>query len=847
MMEHFQIYGVNPKTDTRVRTSIVLARRIGSHSHYYVIVRGELSSMKASLEMADAEQTLFRNLMVQYMEHNLTRFIYAQKKITKEEVTAYVNRYSGIVKAKKYDADTIDRIASSLETRLKFIGCIGVKAKLREESKPLVDRFLKAGINVSILSGDNYENTVNVGRELGLSPPNPTDTSSYFNLSFDSSSRARSDFTLYLEQVYHSLKSQNYTTLNKALESRDKPEKEMIQTQERDELLRKMVLGGRQLDIVLSSQTLLSHFRVLLTFTGNILGHDLLPHHKAELTKLLRMKGEQIMAVGDGLNDLGMLNQATIGVQLSNGDVPLYFGDLVVNKLDVLSRLVFFTGFNLSKNFKGILLFQTITWTKIALINIWYFNLVDLGSGFFTHYHVIYLVGFFAVESLFRSSFTSKYPPSLLAPHPQIYQEKSIFGSKLMLIFYICFLSICFEIFFVYLLGNVSIGREYFSNGFPFEQEIFYLYFLAMLWFNTTCANYFISSASTRYNLLVYLLSAILFAAVMIYHLFYRLPEDFQGFEIFKVFTNIAFTTCYITAWLVPSYLNSILMTVLKAKVLDPVKYLIKYHRESMKKAGWNSKDNELGDDISKFIGVEREKMTADMIVDQVADVVQPSKTKPMEAIVQKLLLLNIHEFSVGFDQFTNEILDQREHKKFCEANAEKHYRFTIWFIVALGIMHLIEIGIFLFYLGVENWRSIRVLYKQYSVYMVVLFAVMLVVLGCRRRGVAVYRTVNIFMCLALAVEIALFIGDVIKPENSSVPSFHDLSLNSRTVSSAIPLNFPPALIFIVIFEGLRIARTLFLTSALSTSVSNPLFLAILVINLIALAAAKISMKKKVL
>lgn len=845
MVEHFQIYGVNPKIESRARTSIVLARKVGSQSIYYIIVRGELNAMKSVLEMGDAEQTLFRNLMVQYREQNLTRFIYAQKKISKEEVTAYVNRYSGIVKAKKYDADSIDRVASLLENRLKFIGSIGVKAKLREEAKPLVDRFIEAGIKVSILSGDNYENTINVARELGLSPLNPTDTSSYFNMAFDSPARARSDFTLYLEQVYHSLKSQNYTTLNKALEARDKPEKDIIQGQRSDGLLRNMVVGGRQLEIVCGSQTLMSHFRVLLAFTGNVLGHDLLPHQKAQFAKLLRMKGESVMAVGDGLNDLGMLNEANISVQLSNGDVPLYFGDLVVNRLDIISRLVFGTGFNLTKNFKGVLLFQSIMWAKLVLVNIWYFNLVDLSAGFYSHYHIVFLVAFFAVEGLFRASFTSKYPASLLAKFPQIYQEKSIFIGKLLLIFYICLVSIGFEIFFVFLLGNVAVGIENFGSGIPFEQEIFYLYFLAMVWFNSTTANYFLSSASTRYNLLVYLLSSVLFGAIMVYHLFYRLPEDFQGFGIFKVFANITFTTCYITAWLVPSYLNSILMTVLKAKVLDPVKYLLKYHRDAMIKAGWNSKEKDLGEDINRFIGIEREKMTPDMIVDQVADVVQPSKSKPIEAIVQKLLLLNIHEFSVGFDQFTNEILDQREHNKFCEANAEKHYRFTVWFIVTLGIMHLIEIGIVLIYVGFDNWRSIEILYKLYPLYMIGLFAVMLIILGYRRRGVTVYRTVNVFMCLALAVEIALFVVDAVMPGDSPM-SYHELSIAARMVSSAVPLNFPQACGLIVAFEGLRISRVLFLASPVGQAITNPLFTAILVIDFIALAAAKVSMKKKV-
>ena len=103
MLEHFQIYGVNPKSDTRPRTSIVLARRIGSHTQYFLMVRGEQTGLKGLLEMSDTEQTTFRNLMVQYREQNLIRIIYAYKRLTKDEVTSYVSQYSGIVKSRKYD------------------------------------------------------------------------------------------------------------------------------------------------------------------------------------------------------------------------------------------------------------------------------------------------------------------------------------------------------------------------------------------------------------------------------------------------------------------------------------------------------------------------------------------------------------------------------------------------------------------------------------------------------------------------------------------------------------------------------------------------------------------------
>lgn len=851
MIEHFQIYGVNPKNENRARTSVVIARKVGSHSHYYIVVRGEQASMKELLDMNDSEQTIFRNLMVQYKEQNLIRFIYAQKRLTKEEVTSFVNQYSGIIKSKKYDTDSIMRVAGPLEKKLKFVGCLGVKAKIREEAKPVVDRFIEGGIKVSILSGDSYENTINIGKELGLSPINPTDTSSYFNLSFDSISRAKSDFSLYIEQIYHELKTFNYTTLNRSLEN---PSKEKVEDQflhrvgefSSNNISKCMVIGGRQLDILKVNPILSDYFRILLIFTKNIIGHDLLPHQKAMLSKLLRRKGEVVMAVGDGLNDIGMMNEANLSIQLSNGDVPLYFGDIVVNRLDIITRLVFFTGFNLFKNIKGMLLFHTLIWAKLVLVNIWAFSISRISTGFFYHYHVTFLVGLFVLETFYKVCFVSHYPAELLAANPQVYQEKGIFENRIISVFYLCSLSIGFEIAFIYLLGRYGVGRENFSNGYVFHQEVFYLYFFTMLWFNTGVTNYFFSSTSLRYRLLIYMLMTALFGVIIVYHVFFLLPTAYEGFTAFKVFTNIIFITSYIVAWLAPSYLNSIVMTVLQAKLIDPIKFYLKFNRSLKIKQPWHIFVDDNKDSIRKFISLESVKTTSDMIIDQVADVIQPSKSKPIDPIIQKLLLLNIHEFSVGFDQLTNQILDQREHNKFSSINAEKHHMFTIRFVLSMIGMYLIAIGILLYYVGINGWTDIEPLYRQNVGYLTLVFVTMLIFLSIKKKGDAIYRVVNSFMILSLAVEIALFVADTVLPQSSTRLPFHELGINPRMISSAIPLNFPQAVVLIVLFEGMRIIRILFYSSPISYAIRNTLFLTILFIDLIALAAVKISMKKKV-
>jgi hydroxymethylpyrimidine pyrophosphatase-like HAD family hydrolase/2-oxo-4-hydroxy-4-carboxy--5-ureidoimidazoline (OHCU) decarboxylase len=851
ILEHYQIYGVNPKSDNRQITSVVLSRKIGSQTQYLLLVRGEQNGLKGLMELSDTEQTVFRNLMVYYREQNLVRIIYAFKRLTKEEVSAYVNQYSGIVRSKRYDAESIMRVASPLETKLKFLGCLGVKAKIRDEAKIVVNKFTDGGLKVSIMSGDSYENTISIARELNLPPTNPTDSSSYFNLSFDSVARAKADFHLYTEQIYHTLKTFNYKSLNKSLETTTTHKlKEsvlyMIGNKQSDHLLKSMVIGGKQLDIMLSSKYLIERFRVLLVFTTSIIGHDLQPFHKAKLTNMLRHKGDIILAVGDGLNDIGMFNEANLSIQLSNGDVPLYFGDIVVNRLDIIAKLVFFTGFNLNKNMKTSLIFHTMIWLKFTAMNLWLYNLVGCSFGFFYQYQVLIMMLFFFFDTFYKTCFLHSYPAELMANNPIIYQENKVFLNRILLIVYVVLLSIGLEMVLILVTAKQMVAQENTDTGYKINQEALYLYILTQLWINSAIKNYFLSNAPQLYRLTIFIACLTVYLMVIIYHGYYELAIESRQFNVLSLFTNKTIVTVFVVCWLVPAYLNWILVNVIYAKVIDPIKYYLVYNKDRHR-VPWVAYASEKKEQLSKYISIESTKTTLDMIVDQIAEVIRPSKAKYIEPIMQKLLLLNIHEFSVGFDQFFNKILDKREHEKFCSVNAEKHYKFSLWFGLAIATMYAIELGIRLVYLRLDDWNDKESLYRRNAIYKIFLYLLMIILLKIKKRGSTAYRIVNTILFLVAIVDLSLFILSEVMFTDKYKPSiYHELSISSRAVSSALPLNFPQAVFLLISFEGLRIYKSLFSNGPVGNLFNNPLFISIIMMDLIALGLAKISMKKKV-
>ena len=154
-LKNYEIHGVNPRSESRQRTSIIVSQRGPSEDQYYIFVRGDQVAMRGVLQLDAQEQTNFRNLMVQYKELMLNRVIYAFRRLTPEEVEIYLNGYNLMVQSKRVDNFGINRLAKPLEVNLKFLGCLGIKTTINKDAQDLINSLRQADIPISVMSGDS--------------------------------------------------------------------------------------------------------------------------------------------------------------------------------------------------------------------------------------------------------------------------------------------------------------------------------------------------------------------------------------------------------------------------------------------------------------------------------------------------------------------------------------------------------------------------------------------------------------------------------------------------------------------------------------------------------------------
>ena len=117
-------------------------------------------------------------------------------------------------------------------------------------------------------------------------------------------------------------------------------------------LSKSFVVSGRSLEVITRDVYLYNHFSFIMQFADCIVGYRMKPLHKRLLVEMAKeTKGnKRIMAVGDGFNDIPMMNSADISVQVVTDQTQMVFGDLVVSNLAMIPEIMRQEGQNLSTN-----------------------------------------------------------------------------------------------------------------------------------------------------------------------------------------------------------------------------------------------------------------------------------------------------------------------------------------------------------------------------------------------------------------------------------------------------------------------------------------------------------------
>ncbi|KAJ6429690.1 hypothetical protein OIU84_021150 [Salix udensis] len=340
----------NPETGSkveRVYTVLNVLEFNSARKRMSVIVRNEEGKLLLLSKGADSvmferlakssrsfeEET--RNHVSEYADSGLRTLILAYRELDEEEYRIFNQKFTEAKNSVSADRETlIDEAAEKVERNLILLGATAVEDKLQEGVPACIDKLAQAGIKIWVLTGDKMETAINIGfsccllrqgmKQIIINLENPEILS--LEKTGDKDAIAKASKENVLRQI----------TDGKALLTGPSGTAEIFA----------LIIDGNSLSYALADD--MKHmFLDLAMSCASVICCRSSPKQKALVTRLVKIGTRKTtLAIGDGANDVGMLQEADIGVGISGveGMQAAMASDVAIAQFRYLERLLLVHG-----------------------------------------------------------------------------------------------------------------------------------------------------------------------------------------------------------------------------------------------------------------------------------------------------------------------------------------------------------------------------------------------------------------------------------------------------------------------------------------------------------------------
>ncbi|GBE62695.1 guanylyl cyclase [Babesia ovata] len=327
LLQEWNIVGFNNFSPQRRRMSIVVSRPDQDGST--IFVKGSADTMMNLIKLTTEDEHRDMSALSIRIEKLTTAgfrvMLCAYRDLSREETQLYQRHFTN-AEDSVYSADTLhEEAAIMVERRLTYLGFIAFKDELQAGVPETLDLLMEAGIRIWMTTGDNRHAAIEAAylSKLLVHPCRIFDCKMSTNK---------------LDELPHKDCGALYEAF---LQQRaEKAPSEQIC----------LVVEGKDLKDFMTNSTMQTYFVNMLCFADVVLACSLTPCQKAEFVRLVRIRltpTPVTLAIGDGLNDVKMMQEAHVGVAVL-GSTPdaVAYADFVTTHFAGLRTLLFYQGNN---------------------------------------------------------------------------------------------------------------------------------------------------------------------------------------------------------------------------------------------------------------------------------------------------------------------------------------------------------------------------------------------------------------------------------------------------------------------------------------------------------------------
>ncbi|CAJ1932172.1 unnamed protein product [Sphenostylis stenocarpa] len=283
----------------------------------------------------------------EYSDAGLRTLILAYRELDENQYKEFDNNFSQAKNSVSEDRETlIEEVSEKIERNLILLGATAVEDKLQNGVPDCIDKLSQAGIKIWVLTGDKMETAINIGPEIqALEKAGDKvaivkradacivlvyigdDLNLYF---MDSSILVEGKGLLGVENIRHQISE----AAQQITASRGTSQQAFA-----------LIIDGKSLAYALEDMKKM--FLDLATRCASVICCRSSPKQKALVTRLVKSAtGKTTLAIGDGANDVGMLQEADIRIGISGveGMQAVMSSDIAIAQFYYLERLLLVHG-----------------------------------------------------------------------------------------------------------------------------------------------------------------------------------------------------------------------------------------------------------------------------------------------------------------------------------------------------------------------------------------------------------------------------------------------------------------------------------------------------------------------
>lgn len=380
---HFQILQVFPFTSESKRMGIIVRDSHTGEITFYL--KGADVAMSSIVQYNDWLSEESGNMA----REGLRTLVVAKKVLTEDQYNDFETRYNA---ARSSVTDRVTKVAAvveSLEREMELLCLTGVEDRLQEGVRPTLELLRNAGVRVWMLTGDKLETACCIAKSSQLIGRN---------------------------QGLHVLRS---------VKTRTDAHVELNQFRRRQG--QALVISGESLEVCI--QYYRPEFLELATASPAVVCCRCSPTQKAQVVELIQKHtGKRTCAVGDGGNDVSMIQQADAGVGIEGreGRQASLAGDFSIPQFSHIAKLLLVHGRRSYKRSAALSQFVIhrgliITTLQAVFSAVFYLSSVALYQGFLmVGYSTLYTM--FPVFSLVLDQDITS---TTAVTYPELYKDLS--------------------------------------------------------------------------------------------------------------------------------------------------------------------------------------------------------------------------------------------------------------------------------------------------------------------------------------------------------------------------------------------------------------------------------------